>query len=440
MPVTKLVIRDARILPMTGERPELTRGDLVIEDGVLTHVGAPLGPERLDSLREAGADVLEARGMVAMPGLVNCHNHAAMTYFRGYSDDLRLMDWLTKAIWPAEARIQAEDVYWGTLLCAAEMIRGGTTAFADMYYFMDEAARAVAQSGLRGALARGLVFLDGQGDERLAETRELHAAWNGGADGRISVWVGPHAPYTVPPEWMKKTLALAGELGAPIHIHVSETQEEVDGIQRDYGKSPVQYLADLGLFEHHVLAAHVVKPSSADMELMRNMRGGVSHNPVSNAKLGCGVAPVVEMRRRGITVGLGTDGAGSATTLDMFEEIKAAAWMAKNDSGDPTALTAYDVLRMATVEGAKVLGLADRIGTLESGKQGDVILIDIDKPHLVPHTDIPALLAYSANAGDVDTTIVAGRVLMRRRHLLTIDMDEAMARTQAGAERVIGGQ
>lgn len=426
----RTLIRNAVILPMTGPVPELLHGDLLIDGDTLVAVGGTCDPAR-------AGQVVDATGKLVMPGLVNCHNHAAMTFFRGYADDLRLWDWLRERIWPAEARMAGEDIYWGTLLACAEMIRSGTTAFADMYTHMDFAARAVAAAGIRGVLARGMVHEAGKSAAKLAEAVDLFERWHGGAEGRITVMLGPHAPFTCPPEFIGSVLAAAGRLGAGIHIHISETTEEVDDMFRRYGQSPVRYLHDLGLFEHHVLAAHCAHLSRDDVHLMRGMRGGVSHNPVSNCKLGCGLAPVRELRAQGVSVGLGTDGAGSATTLDLFQEIKLAAWLQKHHTGDPSAMTAYDVLQMATIEGARVLGLDARTGSLAPGKQADVILIDLEQPHLYPQHDLPALLAYAAGGADVTDVFCAGRPVMQNRRLLTLDEAHIRREVQRRALAVV---
>lgn len=305
-----------------------------------------------------------------------------------------------------------------------------------MYVEMEHAARAVQAAGIRGVLARGMVY-DDQAAAKLRETRELFERWHGGAGGRITVMAGPHAPFTCPPEFITQSLDLAGQLGIGVHIHISETAEEVDHMFQKYGKSPVRYLHDLGLFDHHVLAAHCVNLSRDDLHLFRGMRGGISHNPVSNCKLGCGRAPVLELRQLGVDVGLGTDGAGSASTLDMFQEMKAAAWMQKNHTGDPTALTAYEVLKMATITGARVLGLEDSVGSLAPGKQADVILIDLEQPHLYPRHDLPSLLAYAATGADVRTVICAGEILMEERQLRNLDEKEILRESQARACRIV---
>jgi 5-methylthioadenosine/S-adenosylhomocysteine deaminase len=426
----RLLIKNTLILPMTTPEPTIMQGDILIEDERLVSVGP--------SLPETMADrVLDGSGKLAMPGLINCHNHAAMTFFRAYSDDLRLWDWLRDRIWPAEARMTGEDVYWGTLLAAAEMIKSGTTTFADMYVYMEDAARAVTEAGIRGVLARGMVYEEGLVQQKLRETRELFERWHGGAGGRITVMAGPHAPFTCPPDFIKETLTLAGQLGAGIHIHISETTEEVDHMFQHYGQSPVRYLYDLGLFDHHVLAAHCVNMSRDDLQLFRSMRGGIAHNPVSNCKLGCGVAPILALRELGVNVGLGTDGAGSASTLDMFQEMKAAAWLQKNQTGDPTALTAYEVLKMATITGARVLGLEEQVGSLAPGKQADVILIDLEQPHLYPRHDLTSLLAYAASGADVQTVICAGEVVMANRQLRLIDEKQILRESHARAQRIV---
>ncbi|WP_328597341.1 amidohydrolase [Heliobacterium mobile] len=432
--MNKLLVKKGRMLPMTTDVPRIQTVDILIEGSTITNIG--------ENLPEEGVDVIiDAVGKVVLPGFINCHNHGAMSLFRGYSLDLRLMEWLSQKIWPAEERLDADAVYWGTMLAAAEMIKSGTTTFADMYFFMDEVAQAVKDSGMRAALCQGLLFIDDQGERRLQSAQKLFENWQGKADGRITTMVGPHAPHTCPPDKLKEVMDMARCFDCPIHIHLAETVEEVEHIFHHYGKSPVKYLYDLGMFEdHHCLLAHAVNVSRDDMYLLRGFRGGISHNPVSNQKLGCGVAPVVELRKMGITVALGTDGAGSASTLDMFEEIKATAWMQKNRAADPTAIKAYDVLRMATIEGAKALGLEQEVGTIEVGKRADLILVDVEKPHLYPRTDICALLAYSANGADVDTVIIHGQVVMEQRRLRCMDEKEVLRKAQRAACRVILGQ
>jgi len=426
----KTLIRNGLIITMATEKPSTMRCDILIEGSVIAKIGENISDDDVTK-------TIDASDKVVIPGLVNCHNHAAMALLRGYCDDLRLMEWLKKKIWPAEERMNGDDVYWGTMLAAAEMIKSGTTTFADMYFFMDEVAAAVENSGIRASLSRALAFTDDRANQRIEETYRLFKNWRGKADGRITTMVGPHAPYTCSPDKLQLTRELARELDSAIHIHLAETTEEVKRIFDKYGKSPTRYLADLGIFDSHVLLAHAVHLSPEDIQLLGSIKGGISHNPVSNQKLGCGVAPVVDLIKHDITVALGTDGPASALTLDMFEEMKAAAWLQKNSQFDPTAINAYQVLRMATIEGAKVLGLEKEVGTIEVGKKADLIIVDIWKPHLCPHHDICALLAYSANGGDVESTIINGRIVMENRRLVGINEDEVMRKAHECAKRIM---
>lgn len=424
-----ILIKNAQIVSMVDSQ-EVLQGDIFVRGPVIEKIG--------ENLQEQADEIIDATGMVAMPGLINCHNHAAMALFRGYSDDLRLMDWLGQKIWPAEEKLTPKDVYWGSLLAIAEMIRSGTTTFADMYISMDQVAKAVDESGIRASLSRGLTYSSNQGTANIDEAETFVEKFNNSSDGRITCMFGPHAPYTCPPDYLMNVMERAAKHKAPIHIHLAETSEEINIINERYGKSPTKYLADLGLLEHHVVLAHSVNLSRDDVLLLQGIRGGVSHNPISNMKLGCGVAPILLMRELGITVGMGTDGAGSATTLDMFEETKATAWMHKNKTEDPTAINAKEILQMATCEGAKVLGIVEQVGSLEEGKKADVILIDIEQPHLYPKTDnLMANLAYSVSGFDVQTSIINGKVVMKDRKILSFDVKEVLKESQKIVQRII---
>ncbi|MBB6636593.1 amidohydrolase [Cohnella thailandensis] len=426
----KTLIKGATILTMRNDEP--FAGDILIDEDRIAEIGPAIAAE---------ADrVIRGEGMAAMPGLINAHQHTPMSLLRGFSDDLKLMDWLDKKMLPAESRMTPEDIYWGAKLAMAEMIKSGTTAFADMYIHMNEIAIAVEEVGMRASLTRGLVFLENDGGRRMSEALDLVRRWSGQADGRITTMLGPHSPYTVPPQPFSELIALAERENIPIHTHLAETKEEATKIREKYDQTPTEYLYHLGLFEKaHVLLAHGVHLNRRDLGYLRGMRGGVSHNPVSNLKLGCGIAPVAEMAVQGITVGIGTDGAGSAATLDMFEEVRSAAWLQKLDYGDPTKLPAADALQMATAGSAKLLNIGHETGTLEIGKKADIILIDLRKPHLQPVHNLHSLLAYSANGSDVDTTIVNGKVLMQGRQLLTIDEEELLKQVSWRSKRIVDG-
>ncbi|WP_405144254.1 amidohydrolase [Paenibacillus sp. FSL H7-0942] len=427
-----ILIQQATILTMKDADAPFT-GDIRVEGDRITHIAEHIVPHPQD-------EIIDGRNKVAMPGLINAHQHTPMSLLRGFSDDLKLMDWLERKMLPAEARMNPEDIYWGAKLSIAEMIRTGTTAFADMYIHMNEIAEAVKQTGMRASLTRGMVFMEEDGGRRLQEAIDLVQRWSGAAEGRITTMYGPHSPYTCPMEPLREVIAMAVTEDIPLHIHLAETKEEVVKIRERYGMTPTEYLEEAGMFEQaHVLLAHGVHLNRRDIGRLKGMRGGVAHNPVSNLKLGCGIAPITEMLAQGINVGIGTDGAGSATTVDMFEEIKAATWLQKLDYSDPTRLPAKDVLSMATRGSASLLGLQDDVGMLEVGRKADLILIDLAKPHLQPVHEVESLLAYSVNGADVDTTIVNGQILMRGRKLLTIDEDELYREVKVRAKRIVEG-
>ena len=368
-------------------------------------------------------EVIDGKGMLALPGLVNTHTHVAMTLFRSYADDLALMDWLQNKIWPVEEHLDDDIVYWGSMLAFAEMIRGGTTAFSDMYMFMDSCAQAADTAGIRGNLARGLAGVTPNGDRALEENIELFHKWNGAGDGRFKVMLGPHAPYTCPSDYIKKVRDAGEKYGIPIHIHLSETKNEVDTCLEKHGVTPIDLMNGLGLFECPTLAAHCVHVTDDDIQILAKKKVKVAHNPGSNLKLASGVAPVINMRKAGITVGLGTDGASSNNKLDMFAEMRLAALIHKASSYDPFAITANETIEMATVEGAKCLGY-DNLGKLEKGYLADIILVDRTGFHWKPKFNSISLAVYAGNSMDVDTVIINGKVVLRSKELLTIDMEK----------------
>jgi 5-methylthioadenosine/S-adenosylhomocysteine deaminase len=427
-----LLIEDCYLL--TGEKgAAAVKGDLAIAGSRILKAGDE-GEIPQDWKAER---VLEGKGLLCLPGLINCHTHAAMTLLRSYADDLPLMYWLEKKIWPIEDRLTADDVYWGTMLAMLEMIRSGTTTFNDLYFFMDVVAEAVQESGMRACLARGLVGTGPQAERGLEESKELLKKWQGAAEGRISVLLGPHAPYTCPPPYLEQVLTLAQDFQAGIHIHVAETADEVRQIDDLYGKTPVAYLKDCGVFQFPAVAAHCVHLTEDDISILAEAGVSVAHNPESNMKLASGIAPIPQLLAAEVTVGLGTDGAASNNNLDMLEEMRVAALLHKVHEMDPLALPAPQALSMATADGARALGL-DGVGLLKPGYKADVILVDLDQAYFYPRNNLTAHLVYAAQAEAVDTVIIDGRIIMEKRRVLTINEERVFQEVEERFQRLTG--
>ena len=380
-------------------------------------------------------EIIEGNNMLALPGLIDTHTHSAMILFRSYADDLALMDWLQTMIWPAEEHLDDDIVYWGSLHAFAEMIRGGATAFCDMYMFVEATALAAQDIGMRGNIARGLAGVAPTGEAALAENISFYKNWNGAADGLIRVMLGPHAPYTCPSAYLRKVREAALENGIPIHIHLSETKGEVETCLARHGVTPIRLMDDLGLFDAPTLAAHCVHVTDEDIDILAKKHVRVAHNPGSNLKLASGFAPVVKMRNAGVTVGLGTDGASSNNKLDMFAEMRLAALIHKANELDPFAITAKEALDMATKEGAKCLGYDD-LGELAEGNLADIILVDRSGLHWQPTLDSVSLAVYAANSMDVDTVLINGRVVMRKKELTTVDTEKLAAEVARVTEKL----
>ncbi|MEN8140261.1 MAG: amidohydrolase [Thermodesulfobacteriota bacterium] len=379
------------------------------------------------------------RGLV-MPGLINAHCHSPMTLLRGLADDLPLMEWLTEHIFPREGRFTAEIVDLGTRLAALEMIKGGTTSFCDMYLFAKDVARAASDCGMRAWV--GEVLYDfpspnyGELENGFAYVAEMYDEFAG--HPLVTVTANAHAVYSCSSELLVRLKQQADDHASPFVIHLAETKGEVEGCLAKFGKRPVAHLADLGLLDERLVADHCVALNSEEIETLARKGVKVAHCPESNMKLASGVAPVAEMLAAGVTVGLGTDGAASNNDLDMFGEMDSGAKLQKVHNLDPTLLTAPQVLAMATSGGATLLGAADAIGSLEVGKKADIIVLDLDKPHLTPLYNIPSLLVYAASGADVVHSVIGGRLLMENRQVLSLDEVEIMARCQEMADRLRG--
>lgn len=428
--MAKILIKNVEYLTMI--KPAIEYGDILIDGSQISAIGTI--PQAV--LEGEDLEIIDGSHTLAMPGLVNTHNHAAMTLLRSFADDMELMPWLTERIWPAEAKMSDEHIYWGSILSMAEMIASGTTTFADMYSSMDHVAQAVAEIGIRADLSRGCIESTDHEFNSIRENKDLFDKWHGQAEGRIHVRFGPHAPFTCPPAYMTKILETAQDCQAGLHVHVAETLDELRQIREGYGKTPVEYLNDLGVFERPTLAAHCVHLTERDMDILAAHSVGVAHCPVSNMKLASGTAPIPQLLAKNITVGLGTDGASSNNSMNLMRDLSVCSFLHKLNSMDPTALNAYDILRMATIGGAQALGWEQEIGTLEVGKKADVILIDIDKLHYYPHNNIISDLVYSSQGSDVKTSIINGQIIMRDRRFLHLDVEKVKAEMSQAARTI----
>jgi 5-methylthioadenosine/S-adenosylhomocysteine deaminase len=406
------------------------RGDAIIAIGPRAELEAHFQPARR----------IEGRGRLVLPGFINTHGHAPMTLMRGLADDLTLQEWLEKHVFPAEARNVTEDyVEWGTRLAALEMIRGGTTTHADMYYFEDAVARTTKAAGMRGVLGETILDFpapDNQSvPEALAYAERFLQHWQG--DPLIRAGVAPHSIYTDSEKTLREAAALARRYHAPILIHLSETKKEVEESRAKHGLSPVAYLERLQVLGPDVLAAHCVWLDANDIALLAKHEVGCAHNPSSNMKLGSGVAPVVELLAAGVRVGLGTDGpAGSNNDLNLMEEMDLAAKLQKVTRLDPRALPAIQALELATIGAARALHLEKEIGSLEAGKKADLILLRTDAPHGVPMYNVYSQIVYALKASDVETVVIAGRVVMEKRRVLTLDEEEILRKAREYGEKV----
>jgi len=428
-----ILICNGRVLTMDPDQTVISDGAVAIRGNHIAAVGAS-ATVGTGSARK----VIDAGGGIIMPGLVNTHTHAAMTLFRGLADDVPLMSWLNDYIFPAEADLDHRKVYWGALLACAEMILSGTTTFCDMYLFEDAVAQAARTAGMRAVV--GEVLFDfpsphyGPLDQGFACTETLIATYRG--DPLITVAVEPHSPYLCAPELLQRAFELAARHRLPMVIHLAETESEVQTLRQRYGQTPVEHLETLGVLAPNLLACHCVQLSAADIERLQRYGVKVSHNPESNMKLASGIAPIPELVAAGVCVGLGTDGAASNNNLDLFLEMDTAAKLHKVHRLDPTLLNAATVLRMATSEGARALGLGERIGSLEAGKQADVILVDTRRPHLTPLYHPASQLVYAARGSDVTTAIINGRLVMENGRILTFDVQQAMDEVNAIALQI----
>lgn len=430
-----LIIRGGTVVTMDGSSRVIDDGAVAITQDRIVAVGTSSEV----SARYRATRTINAAGKIVMPGLINTHTHVPMVLFRGIADDLVLMEWLQKYIFPAEAKnVDEQFVRWGTKLGCLEMIQGGTTTYVDMYYFEDAVADETARAGMRAVLGQTLLDFPAPDnktwDAGMSAVEKFAQKWKG--NSLITPAIAPHAPYTVSTEHLKQAHSFSERTGLPLVIHIAEDQAEVKTIQERYGASSVAYLDRIGLLDERVIAAHVVWPTEEDVKTLASRRVGVAHCPQSNMKLAAGAAPVPKMLGAGVAVGLGTDGAASNNDLNMWEEIDTAAKLHKLVSKDPTVINAREALEMATIRGARAIHLDKQIGSLEAGKLADLILVDATSSHQTPLYNVYSQLAYATKASDVETVIINGRVVMRNRRVLTVDEPSVRAKAIEYRDRI----
>ena len=418
METENILIKDVNILTYDDGEVKDFNGSVLIENDRIVDIG--------ENITVSADKVIEGNGNFLMPGLVNTHNHIAMNLFRGLADDMELDTWLNDNIWPMEANLNSNYCYIGSLLAIVEMIKTGTTTFNDMYFYMSSVARAVEKSGIRGVLAYGMIDF---GDEEKRENEfkeniDLIKNFHNTADGRITCKFGPHSPYTCSKELLERTREEADKYNVGIHIHMNETQKEIQDVKEATGKRPFEYLNDLGVLKSDVIAAHCVWLSDNEIKIIKENNVNVSHNPCSNMKLASGISPVSKLLENNINVAIGTDGSSSNNNLDIFEEMKFTSLLQKVNTLNPKVLPSDEVFKMATINGAKALGLKD-IGTIEKGKKADLIIIDKKSITMTPNSNKPSSnIVYSANGYDVLTTICNGKILMEDKKIQTLNEEK----------------
>lgn len=429
------IISGGRVLLLDEKGSRIENGAIAIDGDEIVAVG------KTEKIKDkfTGQKIIDASDSLVMPGLINCHTHAAMTCFRGIADDLKLEDWLNNYIFPAEAKnLDTELAYWGSLLACAEMIKSGTTTFCDMYIFEDETAKAARNAGMRCLVGEVLYDFPSPSyptpEEGLNYTRKLIEKWID--DPLVNIVVEPHSLYTCSPDLLKDSNALANEYKVPLATHLLETRTEREELFQKLGKNATSFLKEIGYLNDRFIAFHCVATTDEDIELFADYGCKVVSLPESNMKLASGGAPVPNMLSRGVTVGLGTDGCASNNNLDMFQEMDMAAKFHKVIKLDPTVMDAETVVRMTTRDGAKVLGMENLVGSLEVGMKADIIIINLNKPHLTPMYHEYSHLVYTVNGSDVDTVLINGKVVMENRKLLTINEREVMERVKKIADRV----
>ncbi len=428
----RLLIRNVDVLTLDAQDRVLKNTTIAVDGKTISSIGEPPRGFSPD-------EIIEGRDHVALPGFFNAHTHAAMSLQRGWAEDMPLDRWFNEKIWVAESALTEEDVYWGTALAACEMIRSGTVAFADHYFWMSQVGRVVEESGLKALLAWCVFGLGAEqeiGGTTLELTERFVQRWRGAADGRIHTILGPHSPYVCKPAFLERAVAAARKLGAGIHLHVAESQGQVDQSLKEYGKTPVAHLAALGVLDVPTLAAHCIYLNKEDMAILEQKHVNVVQCPKTHLKLAMGTTRVPELLTQGVNVALGTDGPASNNDLNMLEVTRLAALVQKAEYRDPELFPSMQVLKLATANGARALGF-ENSGVLAPGRTADLILINMGRPHLRPRHNAAANIVYGAQPNDVDYSLVDGRVLMRKGALTTLDEEKILVEAEKRALRLV---
>jgi 5-methylthioadenosine/S-adenosylhomocysteine deaminase len=428
--MTSILIKDADIVTLDDAGTIHYQTDLLIENGRIAAIG---------KLNQNADEIIQASGRVVMPGFFNAHCHSAMTFERGWAEDLPFPRWLNEKIWVAESALTPEDVYWGAMLAACEMIRTGTVGFNDHYFYMDQVAEVVRVSGLRANLTSCVfgIGADKEIGDGLEGALDFCATYHHSLNGRLRTCLGPHSPYICPPEFLMTIAEYARQLGQAVHIHLSESPEQLENALKKWGKTPVEHLNDLGVFEGHTVAAHCLYVTEADMAILADKGVYVARTPITYMKLAMPVNQITTLQAAGVRVALGTDGAGSNNDMDMFAVVRQAAMWEKYQAVDPEQLAGDLPLRMATRQGALAMGFTQS-GVIKVGAAADVIIVDFNRAHLRPRHSLIANLVFSAKGGDVTHTIVDGKLLMREGELLTLDEQEIIEQAERHAFRMVG--
>lgn len=432
--MTSLLLKNGFVVPMTaqGEEPISFRGSVGVVDNRIVLVTRSEEEAAAFVASHAACRVIDCSEKAILPGLINTHCHAAMTLQRNHADDIPLMAWLNDHIWPFEAAQTKEDIALGMTLGMAEMLLGGITSFVDMYFEEDYCVEVVDRMGMRAVL--GCSYFDATIDNTLASAERAMEAARG--KDRIRISVAPHAPYTVSDENLKRGKRFAEEHGLDYMVHAAETQDELQQVAEKYGTTPVRLLDRLGLLDEHTVLAHCVWVDEEEIALLRERGVTVAHNAQSNMKISSGVAPVTKMVDAGVCVTLATDGSSSNNDLDLWEEMRSAAFMQKVSTMNPLSLPAYEVLKMATVNGARAMGHEGELGVIREGALADLIVVDLEKPHLQPIHDLVADLVYCGKASDVETVVVDGRVVVENRQIKGLDLKALYRKVAETVERI----